>query len=219
MIVTTFVGIKIRALIHRIGTQNCSILVGDNICHDGTLPNLPNFDCLRFACDGGDCDSSCLDTLMEKSSHLLQTASCDFWHEEVTKKRRTGANMCGTNVVPDVNLDNDPLNNIEPSLILACKNAVSSTKGHISILLQLRDLWENYYVPPNRGIVPSGGRNSLRARYQQTTEIWDEALDGPAEIYFNPKEVVAGASYNVEGDDVWVFEGKHNCEEALCEVF
>ena len=126
------------------GIQNCSSLVGDNICHDGTLPNLPNFDCLRFACDGGDCDSSCVDTLMEKSSHLLQTASCDFWHEEVTNGRKTGANMCGKKVIPDVNVDNDPLNDIEPSLILSCNECGKFHKGPYQYISTAQKPMENF---------------------------------------------------------------------------
>ena len=169
-----------------IGTQNCSILVGDNICHDGTLPNLPNFDCLRFACDGGDCDSSCLDTLMEKSSHLLQTASCDFWHEEVTNGRKTGAFMCGKKVIPDVNVDNDPLNDIEPSLILACSECGKFHKGPYQYISTTQKPMENFYADPIGELSPAEEEIRLSARYQQTTEIWDEALDGPAEIYFNP---------------------------------
>ena len=48
------------------GIFNCSMLIGDNICHDGEIKNRPNFNCLRFGCDGGDCDETCLDVMMKK---------------------------------------------------------------------------------------------------------------------------------------------------------
>ena len=168
---------------------NCSMLISDSICHNGTDKTKPNFNCMRFGCDGGDCSDTCEDELMEAILDVPFTGSCEFWHKKVHEGRKIGANMCGESIIPKNNLDDDQSNDVEPGLINVCREC---SKFHVGPYLypESTSPMKNYYSSFRyRPDTETSAERLLGLSHGQKNEklgLWDENKDGPTEIYFNP---------------------------------
>jgi hypothetical protein len=179
---------------------NCSKLVGDGTCHDGIAdPSKPNFNCFQFGCDELDCDGGCSDELMEKILDIPFTASCPFWHKSVHEGQKVGANMCGEKVTAKNNLDNDKGNDVEEGLLFVCQECSKFQNGpyqypersnpnlnFYSSNFASGTRYDPFDLKDDISQEENNAKATLAGLYSQKTGLWDEAKDGPAEIYFNP---------------------------------